>query len=67
MFFFIFYTDYLLGGVLTLRNGRIDKLQFEEGNCQAAAYSRNASLEYLRLPLPQGNLSISTHSILHSP
>ena len=36
-------TDYLLGGSLTLRNGRIDKLQFEEGYCQAAAYSGNAS------------------------
>lgn len=28
-------TDYLLGGSLTLRNGRIDKYQFEEGYCQA--------------------------------
>ena len=36
-------TDYLLGGSLTLRNGRIDKLQFEEGYCQASAYSGNAS------------------------
>ena len=27
--------DYLLGGALTLRNGRIDKYQFEEGYCQA--------------------------------
>ena len=36
-------TDYLLGGSLTLRNGRIDKYQFEEGYCQAAAYSGNAS------------------------
>ena len=36
-------TDYLLGGSLTLRNGRVDKLQFEEGYCQAAAYSGNAS------------------------
>ena len=35
-------TDYLLGGSLTLRNGRIDKYQFEEGYCQAA-YSGNAS------------------------
>ncbi len=31
--------DYLLGGNLTLRNGRIDKYQFEEGYCQAEAYS----------------------------
>ena len=36
-------TDYLLGGSLTLRNGRIDKLQFEEGYCQAVEYSGNAS------------------------
>ena len=28
-------TDYLLGGTLTMRNGRIDKYQFEEGYCQA--------------------------------
>ncbi len=27
--------DYLLGGALTLRNGVIDKYQFEEGYCQA--------------------------------
>ncbi len=31
--------DYLLGGNLTLRNGRIDKYLFEEGYCQAEAYS----------------------------
>ena len=36
-------TDYLLGGSLTMRNGRIDKLQFEEGYCQAVEYSGNAS------------------------
>ena len=36
-------TDYLLGGSLTLRNGRIDKYQFEEGYCQAVEYSGNAS------------------------
>ena len=36
-------TDYLPGGSLTLRNGRIDKLQFEEGYCQASAYSGNTS------------------------
>ena len=36
-------TDYRLGGSLTLRNGRVDKLQFEEGYCQAAAYSGNTS------------------------
>lgn len=27
--------DYLLGGALTLKNGRIDKYQFDEGYCQA--------------------------------
>jgi hypothetical protein len=34
----VLYTDstnYLLGGTLTLRNGRIDKYLFEEGYCQA--------------------------------
>ena len=31
--------DYLLGGSLTLRNGRIDQYQFEEGYCQAEVYS----------------------------
>ena len=36
-------TDYLLGGSLTLRNGRIDKLQFDEGYCQVSAYSGNAT------------------------
>jgi len=36
-------TDYLLGGSLTLRNGRIDKLQFEEGYCQATEYYGNAN------------------------
>ena len=32
-------TDYLLGGALTLRNGRIDKYQFDEGYCQATQYN----------------------------
>ena len=32
-------TDYLLGGRLTLKNGRIDKYQFEEGYCRAGRYS----------------------------
>ena len=32
-------TDYLLGGALTLKNGRIDKYQFGEGYCQAARRS----------------------------
>ena len=36
-------TDYLLGRSLTLRNGRIDKYQFDEGYCQASAYSGNAT------------------------
>ena len=31
--------DYLLGGALTLRNGVIDKYQFEEGYCQAKRYN----------------------------
>ncbi|MCQ2527404.1 MAG: RHS repeat-associated core domain-containing protein, partial [Lachnospiraceae bacterium] len=31
--------DYLLGGALTLKNGRIDKYQFEEGYCQAKRYN----------------------------
>ena len=32
-------TDYLLGGALTMRNGRIDKYLFDEGYCQAAKYA----------------------------
>ena len=32
-------TDYLLGGTLTLRNGRIDKYLFDEGYCQAVKYA----------------------------
>jgi hypothetical protein len=35
-------TDYLLGGSLTLRNGRLDKYQFEGGYCQAEQYAYNA-------------------------
>ena len=34
-------TDYLLGGSLTMRNGRIDKYQFDEGYCQAEKYANN--------------------------
>ena len=34
-------TDYLLGGSLTLRNGRLDKYQFDEGYCQAEKYASN--------------------------
>ena len=37
------YTDYLLGGSLTLKNGRIDKYQFDEGYCQAEKYIYNTS------------------------
>ena len=33
--------DYLLGGTLTMRNGRIDKYQFDEGYCQAEKYANN--------------------------
>ena len=36
-------TDYLLGGGFTLRNGRIDKLQFDESYCQAEMYAGNSS------------------------
>ena len=32
-------TDYLLGGTLTMRNGRIDRYLFDEGYCQAAKYA----------------------------
>lgn len=35
--------DYLLGGNLTLRNGRIDKYLFEEGYCYAEKYIYNYS------------------------
>ena len=34
-------TDYLLGGALTLKNGCIDKYQFDEGYCQAEKYPYN--------------------------
>ncbi|MBR6179727.1 MAG: RHS repeat-associated core domain-containing protein [Prevotella sp.] len=36
-------TDYLLGGSLTLMNGRLDKFQFEEGYCQAEQYAYDAN------------------------
>jgi RHS repeat-associated protein len=36
-------TDYLLGGSLTLKNGRIDKYLFDEGYCQAEKYAYNTS------------------------
>ena len=36
-------TDYLLGGSLTLKNGRIDKYLFDEGYCQAEKYVYNTS------------------------
>ncbi len=35
-------TDYLLGGLLTLKNGRIDKYQFDEGYCKAAKVSNSS-------------------------
>ena len=36
------------GGTLTLKNGRIDKYQFDEGYCQAEKYIYNTS------HMPQG-------------
>ena len=39
------YNDYLLGGDLTLKNGHIDKYQFEEGYCQAEKNSSNANID----------------------
>ena len=42
-------TDYLLGGMLTMRNGRIDKYQFEEGYCQAEKYAGNAGQDSVLL------------------
>ena len=32
-------TDYLFSGSLTLKNGRIDMYQFDEGYCQATQYN----------------------------
>ena len=32
-------TDYLFSGSLTLKNGRIDMFQFDEGYCQATQYN----------------------------
>ena len=32
-------SDYLLGGSLVMKNGRIDKYQFDEGYCQAKRYN----------------------------
>lgn len=32
-------TDYLLGGALILKNGKIDKFLFDEGYCQATQYN----------------------------
>ena len=40
--------DYLLGGALTLRNGRIDKYQFEEGYCQAEKDNYYTTRDYFR-------------------
>ena len=36
-------TDYLLGGTLTMRDGRIDRYLFDEGYCQAMPSAINAS------------------------
>ena len=33
----------IFGGTLTLKNGRIDKYQFDEGYCQAEKYIYNTS------------------------
>ena len=34
-------TDYLLGGTLTMKNGRIDRYLFDEGYCQAVRSGRH--------------------------
>ena len=39
-------TDYLLGGTLTMRDGRIDRYLFDEGYCQAMPSAINASQDY---------------------
>jgi RHS repeat-associated protein len=39
------YVDYLLGGSLTMKNGRIDKYQFDEGYCQAKKNVSNTSYD----------------------
>ena len=39
-------TDYLLGGMLTMRDGRIDRYQFDGGYCQAMPSAINASQDY---------------------
>ena len=39
-------TDYLLGGSLMLKNGRIDKYQFEGGYCQAEKYDATQDIFY---------------------
>ena len=39
-------TDYLLGGSLMLKNGRIDKYQFEGGYCQAEKYDDTQDIFY---------------------
>ena len=36
-------TDYLLGGTLTMRNGRIERYLFDEGYCQAVRSTFNPS------------------------
>ena len=39
-------TDYLLGGTLTMRDGRIDRYLFDEGYCQASKYAPNPAKDY---------------------
>lgn len=42
-------TDYLLGGNLTLKNGRIDKFLFDEGYCQAGENTVNVTQDYFTI------------------
>ena len=42
-------TDYLLGGSLTLKNGRIDKYLFDEGYCQAGENTVNVTQDYFTI------------------
>ncbi len=39
-------TDYLLGGTLTMRDGRIDRYQFDGGYCQAVKTPSNPAKDY---------------------
>ena len=42
-------SDYLLGGNLTLKNGRIDKFLFDEGYCQAGENTVNVTQDYFTI------------------